>query len=154
VPGLAKPGVPAARVFAASLALELGLALVIVGLVALWRFTPPPRTLANAAPISIHIHGEKAMAEIELDRRQGARLVVLDGEFGPLAVKEVVLVLTNPTAGIEPMRRVAKHAGESNWRIEQLPIPIAGRWKVRVEMLISDFEKLTIEDTVMLPRLP
>jgi copper transport protein len=94
------------------------------------------------------------MAEIELDRRQRARLVVLDGEFRPLAVKEVALVVSNPTADIEPMRRMAKQAGENDWRIEQLPIPIAGRWNVRVEMLIGDFEKLTIEDTVTLPRVP
>jgi copper transport protein len=154
VPRLGKPAGTAARAFAASLALELGLALGIMGLVALWRFTPPPRAVFMAAPMSIHIHAEKAMAEIELERGQGARLVVLDGEFRPLAVKEVVLVLANPAAGIEPMRRIATRAGESDWRIEQLRIPIAGRWQVQVEMLISDFEKLTIEDTVTLPRVP
>jgi copper transport protein len=104
--------------------------------------------------MSIHIHGEKAMADIEVARGQEARLVVLDAEFRPLAVQEVVLVLASPALGIEPMRRIATRAGESEWRIEQLRIPTAGRWKVQVEILISDFEKLTIEDTVMLPRLP
>jgi copper transport protein len=154
VPRLGKGAGTAARALAASVALELGLALGIMGLVALWRFTPPPRTIAIPAPMSIHIHGEKAMAEIEVARGQEARLVVLDAEFRPLAVQEVVLVLASPALGIEPMRRIATRAGESEWRIEQLRIPTAGRWKVQVEILISDFEKLTIEDTVMLPRLP
>ena len=156
VPRLADPGAAAGRRFAASLALELALALAILGLVALWRFTPPPRALADAAPISIHIHGEKAMAEIEIGRtgRGGARIAVLDGAFRPLAVKELALVLANPGAGVEPMRRSATSAGENNWRIGQLQIPVAGRWEVQVEMLISDFEKLTIEDTVTLPRVP
>ena len=29
-----------------------------------------------------------------------------------------------------------------------------GRWRLRVEILISDFEKVTVEDQVELPRLP
>src|SRR5262249_3108100 len=84
------------------------------GLVALVRLPPPPRALAVAAPISLHLHGEKAMAEIEIERdgeAAGARLLLLDGAFRPLAAKEVTLVLANPAAGIEPMRRIARRAG-------------------------------------------
>jgi copper transport protein len=159
-------GAAAARPLATLIALELAIALVILGLVALWRFTPPPRASAADAPISLHIHGEKAMAEIEIERDGGqgarARVLVLDGAFRPLAVKEVTLVLANPAAGIEPMRRTAMRAGDpagadagsTIWRIEGLLIPVAGRWSVRVEILISDFEKLTIEDTIPLPRVP
>ena len=124
---------------------------------ALWRFTPPPRALAVAAPISLHLHGEKAMAEIEIERdgeAAGARLLLLDGAFRPLAAKEVTLVLANPAAGIEPMRRIARRAGEMNWRIDDLRIPVAGRWTLGVEILISDFDKVTVEDTVALPSLP
>lgn len=35
-----------------------------------------------------------------------------------------------------------------------LRIPVAGQWIVRVELLISDFEKIVLEDDVRLPRLP
>jgi copper transport protein len=71
-------------------------------------------------------------------------------------------VLANPAAGIEPIRVNATRAamsGEtganaSTWRIGDLRIPVAGRWNLRVEILISDFEKRTVEDTVTLPRLP
>src|SRR6516225_3844528 len=113
--------------------------------------------LAGAAPISLHLHGEKAMAEIEIEREgetAGARLLLLDGTFRPLAAKEVTLVLANPAAGIEPMRRIARWAGETNWRIDDLRIPVAGRWTLGVEILISDFDKVTVEDTVALPSLP
>ncbi len=151
-------GAAGARPLALSIACELIVALAILGLVALWRFTPPPRALAMAAPISIHVHGDKAMAQIEIERTSGqggrANVLVLDGEYRPLAVKEVTLVLANPAAGIEPMRRAATPAGEGTWRIDDLRIPVAGRWNLRVEFLISDFDKLTIEDTVTLPRLP
>jgi copper transport protein len=151
-------GAAAARTLAASIALELAIALMILGLVALWRFTPPPRSLAAAAAISLHVHGEKAMAEIEIEREggQGARasLLVLDGAFRPFAVKEVTLVLANPAVGIEPLRRVATRTGENSWRIDDLRIPVAGLWNLRVEILIGEFEKVTIKDTVALPRMP
>jgi copper transport protein len=52
------------------------------------------------------------------------------------------------------MRRSAVHSGESNWRIDDLRVPVAGRWNVRVEILVSDFDKVTVEDSVALPRIP
>jgi copper transport protein len=166
VPKFESSGGAAARPFAISIAFELVIALVILGLVALWRFTPPPRALAADASISLHIHGEKAMAEIEIERAKQrspqASVLVLDGAFQPLAAKEVTLVLANPAAGIEPIRMNATRAGAnggarantSTWRIGDLRIPVAGRWNLRVEILISDFEKRIIEDTVTLPRVP
>jgi copper transport protein len=162
VPKVESGSAAAARPLATSIAFELAIALVILALVALWRFTPPPRALATAPPISIHLHGEKAMAQIEIEwtNGQGGRtnVQVLDGAFQPLAVKEVTLVLANPAAGIEPMRRIATHveasAGASIWRIDDLRIPVAGRWNLRVELLVGDFDKVMIEDTVTLPRLP
>jgi copper transport protein len=48
----------------------------------------------------------------------------------------------------------AASAAASTWRIDDLHIPVAGRWNLRVEILISDFEKRIIEDTVTLPRVP
>src|SRR5260221_215766 len=120
-------GAAAARPLATAIAFELAIALLILSLVALWRFTPPPRALAVAAPISLHLHGEKAMAEIEIERNgaaAAASLLLLDGAFRPLAAKEVTLVLATPAAGIEPMRRIARRAGETNWRIHDLRIPV------------------------------
>jgi copper transport protein len=157
VPKFETGSAAAARPLATVIAFELIIALLILSLVALWRFTPPPRALAVAAPISLHLHGEKAMAEIEIKRNgeaAGASLLLLDGAFRPLAAKEVTLVLANPAAGIEPMRRIARRAGETNWRIDDLRIPVAGRWTLGVEILISDFDKVTVEDTVALPSLP
>jgi copper transport protein len=165
VPRLERGGAGAARPLATSIAFEVIVAIVILALVALWRFTPPPRAVASAAPISIHLHGEKAMAQIEIERPKGeggrASLMVLDSEFQPLAVKEVTLVLESPAAGIEPMRRNATRRQEAgarsesgNWRIDDLRIPVAGRWNLRIELLVSDFDKVMIEDTVTLPRVP
>jgi copper transport protein len=158
VPRFERTGAAAARPLAASIAAELALALAILVLVALWRFTPPPRTLAPDAPIALHLHGDKAMAEIEIERKAGeparASVLVLDGAFRPFAVKEVALMLANPAAGIEPLRMNAVPAGDSRWRIEDLRIPVAGRWTLRVDILVSDFDKVSLEEAVTLPRVP
>jgi copper transport protein len=159
VPRFEAAGAQAVRPLALSLAIEFALALAILALVALWRFTPPPRALVVATQeLSIHIHGERAMAQIALapGRAGGmqARVLLLDGEFRPLPAMEVTLVLANPAAGIEAVRRPATGAGDALWRIDDLRIPLAGRWRLRVEILISDFEKIVLEDDAELPRSP
>jgi copper transport protein len=158
VPAFERHGVAAGRLLATAFAIELALALVIFGLVALWRFTPPPRALVSDAPIAFHLHGDKAMAEIEIarggDAPARASVLVLDGAFQPLAAREVALVLANPAAGIEPLRLNAAPAAENRWSIDALRIPVAGRWNLHVEILVSDFDKVTLEETVALPRIP
>jgi copper transport protein len=152
-------GAAAGRPLATSIAAELAIAVAILALVACWRFTPPPRALALAGPhASVHFHGERAMAQIEVAavRARGAQVsvLVLDGELRPLAVKEVMLVFSNPDAGIEPVRRAAVREDDARWRLDDLPIQLAGRWRLRVELLISDFEKVVLEDDIELPPAP
>jgi copper transport protein len=79
---------------------------------------------------------------------------IANGEFEPLAAKELALILSNPAAGIEPMRREAVNEADVTWRIDDLRIPLAGRWHLRVEILINDFEMVALEDDVELPRAP
>jgi copper transport protein len=140
------------------IATEFALAVVILGIVGLWRFTPPPRALAATETTYIHFHGERAMAQIDVtperDRGAAVSIAVTDADFHPLAAKEVTLVIWNPSAGIEPMRRDAVFAGGAQWRIDSLHIPVAGVWRMRAEILISDFDKVMIEDNVELPRAP
>ena len=137
---------------------ELCIVAAILALVALWRFTPPPRALAASEAVEVHLHGERAMAQVSLlpvrARDPRVRIEVLDGQFNALTVKEVTVMLANPTAGIEPVRRAAVHAGDGHWRVEGLRIPVAGQWIVRVDLLIDDFDKIVLEDRVDLPRLP
>jgi copper transport protein len=159
VPRFERIGRGASRPLAASIGAELAIAVAILGVVSLWRFTPPPRALAASEPMTFHIHDPKAMINAALAPRrgQGADLVitVMDGELRPLAVKDVALVLAYPAAGIEPVRRGATDTGdESHWRIANLRIPIGGRWDVRVDILIDDFEKVVLEEKIDLPRAP
>jgi copper transport protein len=159
VPRFAATGTaPAGRALAMSIRIELALAFVILALVASWRFTPPPRALAASQQMALHLHGERAMAQIEIEPRRGRSaamsVLLLDGELRPLTAKELTVVFTNAAAGIEPMRRQAMNVDGTNWRIDDVRIPVAGRWRLRVEILIGDFEKIVIEDDAELRRMP
>ena len=77
---------------------------------------------------------------------------ILDGGFAPLPAKEVTLFFAKPDAGIEPLRMPATRIEGASWRVDDVQLPLAGIWQVRVEILVSDFEKITLEDAVELRR--
>lgn len=136
------------------IAAEIAIVVAILAVVALWRFTPPPRALAVAAaqPASVHIHTEKAMADISVTPgRIGAVVItvsLLDGEFGPLVAKELRLALSRPEAGIEPIERQAIKQPDGSWQVGDLTLPIAGGWTIELEILVSDFEMTRLKDTL------
>ena len=105
----------AAAALARSIRLEIVLVCAVFAVAALWRFTPPPRVLAieAALPASVHIHADKAMAEVTVSPGRAGpvavSIFVMNGAFDPLPAKEVTLVLSNPAAGIEPIKRPAKN---------------------------------------------
>lgn len=139
------------RRLARSIRIEVVIVLAIFGVAAGWRFTPPPRALAIAAaqPVSIHIHTLKAMADLSITPghagQVAASMVIMSGDFGPLDAKEVTLVLSKPESGIEPIKRPATKPGDGTWRVDNLIIPIPGRWNARLDILVSDFELVKIE---------
>jgi copper transport protein len=133
---------------------EFAIVAIILGLVAAWRFTPPPRALAIAAaqPAFVHIHSAEAMAEVTLQPGQAglvrAEVIIMTGDFGGLDAKEVALTFENAAAGIESISRPAVKGADAIWRIEKFPIPRGGRWDVRVDILVNDFEKLRLDGQI------
>ena len=131
---------------------ECLLVLLIFAVVAGWRFTPPPRALAAAvdAPLSIHIHTDTAMLQMLIvPGKVGADdfvLQLMDGNFGPLAAKEITLALSLPERGVEALERKAALGSDGNWYVRNIPLPVPGRWHVRVDALITDFQKVTLEE--------
>jgi copper transport protein len=147
----------ARRRFVGTLSAELALVLLVFGTVAVWRFTPPPRSLAAAGPVYTHIHTDRGMADVTVTRgpagRAGVTVFVQTPEFQPLRAKEVAVVLANADAGIEPFSRAAKPAhNEGMWVIEDVMLPAQGTWAVTVEVLISDFERLELTGNLVLQR--
>ncbi|WP_339033852.1 CopD family protein [Bradyrhizobium symbiodeficiens] len=133
-----------------SILLEGAIALAILAVVAGWRFTPPPRTIVPETPLAIHIHSDKAMFQVLVSPgKAGANDVVLQlmtGEATPLAAKEATLTLSLPERGIEPMERKASLGPDGYWHVRKVELPFAGRWHMRIDALVTDFEQITLED--------
>lgn len=150
-----KPDARSARALTCAIGIETVLVVVVLAIVASWRFTPPPRTLtlANSTAMA-HIHTGKAMAEITVRPHAAGpvaiSIMVLNGEFAPLDPKEVTLSLSLPSAGIEPITRTAQFAGDNTWTIDGLVVPAPGVWTARVDILISDFETLALEQPIVI----
>jgi len=70
-------------------------------------------------------------------------------DFTPLAAKEVTLTLSDPAAGIEPITRSAHSIGTGTWQVDGFHLPVGGRWEVRIEALVSDFEKIVLDGPVL-----
>jgi copper transport protein len=140
----------ATRPLVRSILLECVVAAGILSVVAGWRFTPPPRTLIPDAPLAIHIHTDKAMFQVLVSPgRVGTDSFVLqlmDGDGGQLHAKEAVLTLSLPERGIEAVERPGALGPDGFWHVRDVPLPVAGRWHMRIDALVSDFEKITLED--------
>lgn len=155
----AQVGEPAAtRRLVRAIAVETVLAAIILGVVATWRFTPPPRALdsGTARTVAIHLHAEQAMAHLTITPAQTgpvtASIDLVTNDLKPLQARGVTLVLANPEVGIEPIRRAATGIGDGAWQIDDLIVPIAGRWSVRLDVLISDFEQVRLESNFEIAR--
>ena len=71
-------------------------------------------------------------------------LQLMNGEGSPLPAKEATLTLSLPERGIEPLERKAVLGADGYWSVRDVPIPFAGRWHLRIDALVTDFEKITL----------
>lgn len=140
----------AASALKRSILTELMLALAIFGVVAGWRFTPPPRTIVPETPLALHIHTDKAMFQVLVSSGKAGIddfvLQLMTGEGTMLAAKEATLTLSLPERGIEPIERNAELGPDGYWHVRKVELPFAGRWHLRIDALVTDFEKITLED--------
>jgi copper transport protein len=145
------------RPLVGSILAECAVVLAILAVVAGWRFTPPPRALAAAAhtPLAVHIHGDKAMFQVLISPgRVGADnfvLQLMSADGSPLRAKEAALILALPERGIEPLERQATLGADGYWHLRDVPLPYPGRWHMRIEALVTDFERVTLEDEFDVP---
>jgi copper transport protein len=144
----------ATRRLVRSILTETLLVLLVLAVVAMWRFTPPPRALAIAAaqPAIVHVHADKASGfVIVTPGRAGVvdvEIDTLDGEMQTLDPKEVTLTLSKPDTGIEPFGRKAVRQSLGVWRVEGITIPLPGRWRLGIDVLVSDFETAHVEGEI------
>jgi copper transport protein len=133
-----------------AIGVEIGLIVCILGVAALWRFTPPPRALLEVAaqPAHVHIHSGEGMADVTVvPGRVGPVKVaihVADAEMEPFIAKGVTVDFANKAKGIEPIEREAKLGADGGWHIDDLVPPVAGSWQVEIDILVSDFKEVDL----------
>ncbi len=127
-----------------SIVVELLFVLAIIGIVAGWRFTPPPRVLVEIAaqPARLHLHGEAAMADLTFTPgRAGAtlaRIWLTDAGFAALSPTSVTLSLSSLALGIERLKRSAEPAADGFWEAPLL-LPAGGTWTIELDLRIDSF---------------
>ena len=135
-------------------AVEIGLVLVVLGIVGLWRFTPPPRVLAQIAvaeaptPMVVppqpveradtHLHSSGIMANFEIVDRSRT-IVELYPEDAEADVRSVTIHLTPPVADAVPLTLEATPVGDDTWTATAPPLS-EGRWTVLLEIRVGDFD--------------
>lgn len=134
--------------------IECLLAVAILAVVALWRFTPPPRSLAM-----MHVQTPAVTARAELGplvaelsfvppgqgRGASLSLQLLDTDSRPFAAQELAVAFSNAGQGIEPMVFSASRTGEGSWHVDEMDLPGLSGWDVRIDVLVSDFERIRLE---------
>lgn len=132
---------------------EIALMILVLGIVGLWRFTPPPRVLTDAAraeeqfatedaePIRTHLHASGIMADFELATTGSSSraTVELYADEPDADVREVRVLLVPPAEGAVPLDLKAVPAGDMRWETD-VPALTAGRWIVRIEARVGDFD--------------
>lgn len=134
---------------------EIVIAVLILAVVALWRFTPPPRSLAQAsAPVvaTSHLHGSAAIAQLDIlpavdDQGATLRIHLFDTTMSPLPAQEVHIAFFNEDAGIEPIRFAAV-AADKAWLVSGVDLPALSKWTVEIDVLISDFDRIRLKGMV------
>ncbi len=140
-----------------SILAECVVVVAILALVAGWRFTPPPRSLvtAIATPLAVHIHTETAMFQVLVSPgavgTDSFVLQLMNGDASPLEAKEATLFLSLPERGIEALERKAVLGADGYWHVLDVPLPYAGHWHMRIDALITDFKKISLEDDLDVP---
>lgn len=139
------------------ISVECVLALSILAVAALWRFTPPPRALGVEQPtldvMSAHLHADSAMVDLALERQSMGgpatlTLYLSKPDLTPLLAQAVDVAFFNREAGIEPIRLTARAAPDGTWQVSDIFLPPQDRWQLRVDVLISDFERVRLETTL------
>ena len=69
------------------------------------------------------------------------QLMTTDG--APLHAKEATLTLSIPVRGIEDIERPGVRDADGFWRVDNVPLAVPGRWHMRIDALVTDFEKIT-----------
>ncbi|HEY0327858.1 MAG TPA: FixH family protein [Rhodopseudomonas sp.] len=144
----------ARRLLRRSIAVELALVAMILGVVGLWRFTPPPAAAAAAVlPRATEIRSDRVLAQVGVASVAGTTEITValtTPGAQPFAAQAVSVTLARPELQIEPVTAPARRLADGRWRAT-LTAPLSGRWMLGLGILVDDFDKLLVETPIELP---
>ena len=133
-----------------NIGLEIAIAAAVLAVTAWLGHTRPPDEMAHAHGVAagrtfmtVESDGASLLVEIAPGRPGPNRLTgYLTGADGrPIAPRELSVELSLPEAGIEPLAARARLDGDGKFIVDAIALPLGGRWRMRVDALIGDFEK-------------
>ena len=150
----------AGRRMARAITIETGMLVAVLAVVALWRFTPPPRSLAppattaaKAQPAHLVLdNGQTRMALVITPAATGPVTITATLDPGSVTPQEVAFVLANPALGMEALHAQAHAVAPGRWRADAVLIPAAGDWTVRAELLLDAFTQTALQGKVTIAR--
>ncbi|EIM30003.1 copper resistance D family protein [Microvirga lotononidis] len=132
---------------------EIVLGSLVIAVLGLWRFTPPPRALL-LAPSDVAVQYTKISKD-----GVSATLTAKPPVVGPLRIEvseiriggervkplSVKIELDKPSYGIGPFVREARQQGDV-YLGDGFVLPLDGFWIIRVTLLITEFRSVTLTD--------
>lgn len=175
-PALAAGAPGAAARLRRTIGVEAALGAAVLAVTAVLTLTPPPRAsghsgqdaaseaamadhtghgphthdAAEGAAVLIQASGILAMVEVTpAHAGPNAIRVTLDRAQGDApAPREVWLELSLPAAGVGPVRRPLRREEAGGWAYQGPELAIPGRWSMRIEVLLTDFDQVTLSTEV------
>lgn len=150
----------ARRRLARAARLETLLVLAVLALAAGWRFTPPPRALAEqaAAPAPAayaHFGDAEVMADVVVDPgapgQVRVEILIYDGEMTPLDPLAVTLGLAHEGHGLNRRSYPAQRGEDGLWRVDRLILPHRGLWDVDLTIRLDRFTQVRIAGSLAIP---
>ncbi|MBB5046355.1 copper transport protein [Rhodopseudomonas rhenobacensis] len=154
-PRIARGGDKPRRLLRRSIVVELALVAIILGVVGLWRFTPPPAAIAAARqpPLTTEIRTDRVLAQVNVAAAAGGveiTVALTTPDKHPFAAQALIVTLARPELQIEPITAQARRGDDGRWRAT-LTTRLPGRWVLGLGILVDDFDKLSLEAQLELP---
>ncbi|HLQ85622.1 MAG TPA: hypothetical protein VK110_05670 [Salinisphaeraceae bacterium] len=73
---------------------------------------------------------------------------LLDATWQPLAARKVTALFANGDAGVEPIAFPARKLKDNIWQVQDIDLPRLQYWRIGIEALVSDFERLRLQTTL------
>jgi copper transport protein len=77
---------------------------------------------------------------------------VLSQNGARLAAKGLVIALSQPELGIEPVKTTATLSPDGVWTASEILVPVAGMWTLELQIRVSDFKLARLKTEVHIAR--